>query len=77
MVEVEWIDSSGADGWQGSDQPDELLSHFDCLATGYLVRDQPKGIVIALGWGPAGGGIYLSLMAIPREAIRKIHRLRR
>lgn len=75
MVEVEWIDSTGRQGWHEPHEDDELLTVMDCLAVGYLVRDKPEGIVVALGIGTFG--LHLDSMAIPREAIRAIHRLRR
>jgi hypothetical protein len=74
MVEVEWIDSMAAHGWHEQSEVDGLMADFPCLTVGYLVREKAEGIVIALA---ANRTDYLSAVAIPREAIRKIHRLRR
>jgi hypothetical protein len=74
MVEVEWVDSIGEAHWTDKESADGLLSQFDCLTCGYLVKETAAGIVLALG---ANTIMHLSPMAIPREAIKKIHRLRR
>jgi len=73
LVEVQWVDSTGHDGWHEPDQSSELLGKMDCLAAGYLIEDKPEGIVVALGAG--GLGQLLDSMAIPRAAIVSVVRL--
>lgn len=73
LVEVQWVDSTGHDGWHEPDQSSELLGKMDCLAAGYLIEDKPEGIVLALGAG--GLGQLLDSMAIPRAAIVSVVRL--
>jgi hypothetical protein len=72
IVEVLWVDSTGHSEWHEPDEAKELLTKLECRSAGYLVQDEPEGIVIALGAG--GLGQYLDSMAIPRAAIISVVR---
>jgi hypothetical protein len=72
IVEVEWVDSAGHDGWRDQAEAADLLPRLGCRVAGYLVHDEPEGIVVALGIG--GHGQYLAAMGIPRAAITKLTR---
>lgn len=74
LVEVLWVDSTGHSEWHEPDEARDLLRKVECRAAGYLVCDEPEGIVIALGAG--GLGQYLDSMAIPRAAIVEMTRLK-
>lgn len=74
LVEVAWVDSTGHSEWHEPDAAKELLGKMDCLVAGYLIQDEPEGIVVALGTG--GLGQLLDSMAIPRAAIVKLTKLR-
>ena len=73
LVEVQWVDSTGHDGWHAPEEALENLDKMECLAAGYLVAEDEKGIVIALGHGALGQ--HLSSMAIPRAAVLRVRRL--
>jgi hypothetical protein len=73
VVEVEWVDSTGHSEWHEPDQARELLGKLECRAAGYLIADEPEGIIVTLGFG--GLGQYLDSMAIPRAAIVSMTRL--
>jgi hypothetical protein len=73
LVEVEWLDSTGHGEWHDPEEAKELLTKLACLSVGYLVADEPTGIVISLGVGDVGQ--YLDSMAIPRVAIVSMTRL--
>jgi hypothetical protein len=70
-VEVEWVDSHGMEGWHPTDDAVALLDKLRCRSVGYLVADDERGVVIALG---EGSEQLLSSMAIPRQAIVKVTR---
>jgi hypothetical protein len=74
LVEVEWVDSTGRSDWHEPDEAKRLLDMLICRSSGYLVADDERGIVITQGVGEMGN--WLSSMAIPREAIRKITKLK-
>lgn len=73
IVEVEWSDSTGRDGWHSPEEAVENLDKMQCLAAGYLVADDERGIVLALGHGALDQ--HLSSMAIPRHAIVSVRHL--
>jgi hypothetical protein len=73
IVEVEWVDSTGHSEWHQPEEAQELLTKLDCRSAGYLIADEPDGIIVALGIGAFGQ--YLDSMAIPRTAIRSLTRL--
>jgi hypothetical protein len=73
VVEVEWVDSTGHSEWHEPTEAKELLTKLECRSAGYLIADEPGGIIVALGVG--GLGQYLDSMAIPRVAITSMRRL--
>ena len=75
VVEVLWVDSTGRGEWHQPEEAAELLDKMDCRSVGYLVSEDERGVVIALGAG--GLGQYLDSMAIPRQAILTLARLSR
>ena len=75
MVEVEWIDSGGREGWHDLQFALDSLDRFGCISVGYLIADDERGVVIAQGTGELG--TILSSMAIPRACVVAVHRLRR
>ena len=74
VIEVLWVDSTGRSEWHEPDEATELLGKMDCRSVGYLVSEDERGVVLALGAG--GLGQYLDAMAIPRQAILSTSRLR-
>lgn len=67
VVEIQWVDSTGRGEWHQPEEARELLTKLDCRSAGYLVADEPGGIIVALGIGAFGQ--YLDSMAIPRASI--------
>ena len=73
IVEVTWVDSTGRGEWHDPEEAAELLDKLACRSAGYLVHEDERGVVLALGAG--GLGQYLDAMAIPRQAILSVARL--
>lgn len=71
---VEWVDSTGRDGWHEPQEAIDMLDQVGCHAVGQVIADDERGIVLTLSVGDAG--IVLDSMAIPRAAIRSIKRLK-
>ena len=72
-VEVEWTDSALVlAGWHNAEDAERALEKIwmGCRTTGYLIRDTPEYVVIALSVGD--GGHVADGIAIPRFAIQKI-----
>lgn len=85
IVEVEWVDSAVAHGWQtNEDLPAaEAFRPKEIRSVGYVIADREDALVIAESWviGPADGlsQIYSQFScttAIPRSAIRKVRELK-
>ena len=74
VVEVEWVDSAAHGEWATPDEVHALLDKLTCRSVGYLLHDDERGVLLALGAGAVGQ--YLSTMAIPRAAILDIRHLR-
>lgn len=67
ITEVLWVDSTGHSEWHTPEESTGLLEQFECRSAGYLVHEDERGVVLALGAGSTGQ--FLHAMAIPRAAI--------
>jgi hypothetical protein len=78
MVEVEWVDPGGINGWHDPSQNDEAWERVlePIRSLGFLVEDSDRGVVIVNGYG-RGGESYDNSTIIPRPVVRSVTRLRR
>ncbi len=67
---VEWVDSTGRDGWQEADQ-DTGIS--DCLSVGFLHRETENSITLVQSYADVGS--WVGNITIPKVAIIRQHRL--
>jgi hypothetical protein len=75
MVEVEWIDSTAAHGWQDSEDGFAGLDDLTATTVGLLVADEPDYIVVALATGAGSERNVLCPLTIPRLAVVDIYHL--
>lgn len=75
-VEVEWLDSSGIDGWVAKDRTIKETKAEDlvCWSVGYVYQDTDDYLLIAQGESPENLHGYFQ---IPKVAIRQTWELRR
>ena len=69
IVEIEWIDSSGASGWQ-SPEDAQKCNISQCRSAGYLLRKTKTAITIVQNM--ADVGLVDMQMDIPIVAVKSI-----
>lgn len=75
LVELEWLDSGGVQGWHEAARTADPLDTLHCISVGYLVEDSERGVVLAMGANAAG--LHHDGLAVPRVNVVALHRLRR
>lgn len=67
VVRVHWLDASFRPGWYNSDAIDEVAADTVKIeSVGWLVKDEPECIVLAMSVGEYRAG---ELLRIPRKYI--------
>jgi len=76
IVEVEWIDSMERAGWRSADDWDRdlALDTLSCRSTGYLYREDDRGVVLMQS--QAETGALADAIEIPRMAVQSVRVLR-
>lgn len=72
LAYIEWVDSRSSDGWRLLDEIDDILEEPDRLliqTIGWVFEDQPEYITLV---SSQGAGQILSMISIPRVAIKKM-----
>lgn len=64
-VRFKWIDSDRTDGWNDTDEDEELDSDF-CIASGLLISENKDYIKLAVSLSPEQ---HLSPLTVPKFAI--------
>ena len=70
LIEVDWLDSSGMNGWTH----DKSEQNLRCKSIGYVLGETKQGITIASHF--SFNGSVNSPMTIPKVAITKIRVIR-
>lgn len=73
LVEVEWIDITGQNGWHDIEVARKQRDLGQCFSVGHLVDDDERGVLLVTSWGDFG--LVGDSMAIPRHAIVAVRRL--
>lgn len=78
MVEVEWIDPGGVNGWHSAAEAEEAWTKVQepIHSLGYLLEDSERGVSIVGGYG-RNGEMLDNSTTIPRANVVKVTRLRR
>lgn len=73
LVEVQWIDSSSASGWQ-----EEIQRHaLTCWSAGYLLHRDRKTTVVALSCSSAeSANGHGDAITIPTVCVQRVRRLK-
>lgn len=76
VVEVTWIDSSGAGGWHGVDHWAGEFTNMDltCRSVGYLFREDDERLMLLMS--VAAVGSLADQCIIPKVAVLNVRRLR-
>lgn len=72
VVRVEWVDSTGENGWQFVNQLEE--GSLKAVSVGFLISETKKSVTIASSFH-AGCNQVNAPMTIPKVAISKMSRL--
>jgi hypothetical protein len=73
LVEVEWIDITGQQGWLPLDEVRRQRGLGRCFSVGHLVDDDKAGVVLVTSWGDFG--LVADWMEIPRRSVVAVRRL--
>lgn len=77
LVAVDWVDSCGRGGWIPLDEM--TCPAMECKSVGFIIKETPRAITLTahLGFGDKGTANQgHSEFTIPREAIRRVRRLK-
>lgn len=70
LVEVEWIDAGGQQGWHEAARSTDPLHESGCVSAGYLLQDDEDGVVLVMGVN--AGGLQHDSLTIPRAMVKRV-----